>query len=460
MKQYNSLAINDLNSFVFGRCAQPITLNNGLVIGDGDVYPELNFTLSDVAISQESFPSICDQYRQMIEECCNRAVELQLSGLVVEFELLPDLTLKPEWGAEITKILKETLNKFQQQHGIKTALRVTPNDIREFARPPIMRGGHFVDEMFRSFELCAQAGADFLAIESTGGKEIHDDAILNGDLHRSVFSLGILASRDMAFLWDRIVAISQQCNVIPSGDSACGFGNTAMVLAEKHFVPKVWAAVIRVMTIARSLIAFEYGAIGPGKDCAYENVYLKLITGCPMALEGAEAACAHLSPIGNIARATPDLWSNESVQNVKLLSGMAPVVSLEQLVYATRLMNTATKRGRKEALELRDWLAESDSALDPQAYILRPDIAMNIAREVIKEKTSYLRTRRSALVGLSVIRDAQQYNKINLSAIEKRWLDRLSRTAEDLPEDENEFINTMVKTVDASKVKLSEYEIR
>jgi methanol--5-hydroxybenzimidazolylcobamide Co-methyltransferase len=133
---------------------------------------------------------------------------------------------------------------------------------------------------------------------------------------------------------------------------------------------------------------------------------------------------------------------------------------LEQLIYATRLMNTATKRGEKEALELRDWLAESDSALDPQAYILRPDIAMSIARDVISEKTSYLRTRRSALVGLSVIRDAQQYNKINLSAIEKRWLDRLSRTAEDLPEDENEFIYTMVKTVDASKVKLSEYEIK
>jgi methanol--5-hydroxybenzimidazolylcobamide Co-methyltransferase len=460
MKQYNNLTINDLNSFVFGKCAHPITLKNGLVIGGGEVYPELNFTLSDIAITPESFPSICGQYRQMIEECCKRAFELYLSGLVVEFELLPDLTLKPEWGAEITKILKETLNKFQQQHGIKTALRVTPNDIREFARPPIMRGGHFVDEMFRSFELCAQAGADFLAIESTGGKEIHDDAILNGDLHRSVFSLGILASRDMAFLWDRIVAISQQNNVIPSGDSACGFGNTAMVLAEKHFVPKVWAAVIRVMTLARSLVAFEHGAIGPGKDCAYENVYLKPITGCPMALEGAEAACAHLSPIGNIAKATPDLWSNESVQNVKLLSGMAPVVSLEQLIYATRLMNTATKRGEKEALELRDWLAESDSALDPQAYILRPDIAMSIARDVISEKTSYLRTRRSALVGLSVIRDAQQYNKINLSPIEKRWLDRLSRAADELPEDENEFIYTMVKTMDASKVKLSEYEIK
>ena len=36
--------------------------------------------------------------------------------------------------------------------------------------------------MVRSFELCAQAGADLLSIESTGGKEVHDDALLNGDL--------------------------------------------------------------------------------------------------------------------------------------------------------------------------------------------------------------------------------------------------------------------------------------
>jgi methanol---5-hydroxybenzimidazolylcobamide Co-methyltransferase len=459
MKQYNSLAINDVDSLVFGKSIYPITLQNGLVIGGGEVYPELNFTLPDLAINSENLPAIREQYQQMIEECCKRAVELQLSGLVVEFELLPDLTLKPEWGADITKILKETLNHYQQKYGIKTALRVTPNDIREFARPPIMRNGHFVDEMFRSFELCAQAGADFVAIESTGGKEIHDDAILNGDLQKSVFSLGVLASRDIAFLWDRITSVSRQNGVIPSGDSACGFGNTAMVLAEKHFVPKVWAAVIRVMTIARSLVAFEHGAIGPGKDCAYENVYLKLITGCPMALEGAEAACAHLSPIGNIAKATPDLWSNESVQNVKLLSGMAPVVSLEQLVYATRLMNAASIHGEKAALELRDWLVESDFALDPQAYILRPDIALQIVREVINEKTSYLRTRRSALVGLTLLRDAQQNNKINLSTVEMRWLDKLSRLAEQLPEDEETFIHSMVKTLDSGKVRLSEYEI-
>src|ERR1039457_6460689 len=132
-----------------------------------------------------------------------------------------------------------------------------------------------------------------------------------------------------------------------------------MALADTRHIPKVWAAVVRVMTVARSLVAQERGAVGPGKDCAYENVYLKAITGCPMSMEGAEAACAHLSPVGNIAKAVADLWSNESVQNIKLLGGMAPTVCVEQLLFATRLMNTASAHGAASARLLRDWLVES-----------------------------------------------------------------------------------------------------
>ncbi len=49
------------------------------------------------------------EYTQMITEASKRAVELNAPGLVVEFELLPDLTLTPEWGAEITKILKDVI---------------------------------------------------------------------------------------------------------------------------------------------------------------------------------------------------------------------------------------------------------------------------------------------------------------------------------------------------------------
>jgi methanol--5-hydroxybenzimidazolylcobamide Co-methyltransferase len=457
MATFSSLAINDVSQFVYGRSPNPVLLSSGLVIGGGEVYPELNFTLPNMLIDAESMPEVRSQYTQMIEEACQRAAELHASGLVVEFELLPDLTLVPEWGEQVTRILRETLNKTQEKHKIKTGLRVTPNDIREFARPPLMRQGQYTREMFRSFELCARAGADLLSIESTGGKEVHDDAILNGNLPLSVFALGVLGARDMAYLWRRISEIARSGGALPAGDSACGFGNTAMVLAEQRYVPRVWAAVVRVLTVPRSLVAFEQGAVGPNKDCAYEGVYIKAITGCPIALEGAEAACAHLSPIGNITKAVPDLWSNESVQNIKMLGGMAPTVSVEQLIYATRLMNTAAHKGVDAARTLRDWWIESDAGLDPQAYILRPDVAIELAGQIIQEPSAYLRTRRAAFVTLDKLRRAHQEGAFALSRIELRWLDNLSRQAESLPEDEDEFIAAMRKEVDSAKVNLTEY---
>lgn len=456
-KTYSRLAIANSDDLVFGTAPFPVTLANGLAIGGGAVYPELNFTLPSMEITASTMPEVLRQYSEMIDGACRRASDLHAPGLVVEFELLPPLTIVPEWGAEVTKILRERLNRLQSEDQVKVGLRVTPNDIREFERPPLMRGGGYVDKMFRSFDLCARAGADFLAIESTGGKELHDKALVSGDLELSVFSLGILGSRDMAWLWDRIVEICRETGCIPSGDSACGFGNTAMVLADQRQIPKVWAAVVRVMSVARSLVAHERGAVGPGKDCAYEAVYLKAITGYPIALEGAEAACAHLSPIGNIAKAAADLWSNESVQNVKLLSAMAPTVSLEQLVYAVRLMNAASSEGPQAARQLRDWFVKSDCAFDPQAYVLRPDVVVELASSIIGEPTPYLRTRRAALETLALLRRAHNQGAFAISTTEVRWLDRLSRQADALPEDENELIASMRKKIDLSKVRLEEY---
>jgi methanol---5-hydroxybenzimidazolylcobamide Co-methyltransferase len=155
MPTFSSLAINDLDSFIFGSCPHPITLNNGLVIGGGDVYPELNFTLPNMIVNKDTMPEVRLQYTQMITDACNRAVELNATGLVIEFELLPDLTLNPHWGAEVSQILRNCLDKTQSAHSLKTALRVTPNDIREFARPPILRSGELVDKMNLCFGLCA-----------------------------------------------------------------------------------------------------------------------------------------------------------------------------------------------------------------------------------------------------------------------------------------------------------------
>lgn len=459
MIDFSNLAISDLNNFLYGRCPNPVKLDNGLTVGGGVVYPELNFTLPDMVINTETMPEVHRRYRQMITEACQRAVELHQDGLVVEFELLPDLTMNPEWGAEVTAILREVLDEIESRHGMLTALRVTPNDIREFTRPPLLRQGELVDQMFRSFELCAQAGGDFLAIESTGGKEIHDDAILNGDLRTSAFALGVLGSRDMAWLWSRIVEIGEQTGTIPSGDTACGFANTALALAEQGFIPRVWAALIRVMSVPRSLVAFEQGALGPNKDCAYEGPYIKAITGCPISLEGAEAACAHFSSIGNISRAVADLWSNESINHVKLLSGMAPTVSLEQLVYATRLMNTASADSDEGARQLRDWYVASDAGLDPQAFVLRPDVVLDLAAEIIAEESPYLRTRRAAIATAERLQKAGSEGELVFSKQEQRWLDRLSKAAENLPVDEAAFIADMVPAMDPEKILLSEYDL-
>jgi methanol--5-hydroxybenzimidazolylcobamide Co-methyltransferase len=459
MRTYQALAIDNADDFLFGHSPHPLTLKNGLVIGGGTVYPELNFTLPVMTIEKSTMPEVCQQYTQMIQGVSTRAVELGAEGFVVEFELLPELTRYPEWGTEITKILRETLSETEERHGVKTALRVTPNDLREFERPPRMRSGPFFDRMVESFEACAKAGADMLAIESTGGKEIHDEAIVNGDLAQSVFSLAILGARDMGFLWDQIVSVASQCGVVPSGDSACGFGNTAMVLAEQRSIPRVWSALIRVMTVPRSLVAFERGAVGPSKDCAYEGVYLKAITGFPISLEGAEAACAHLSPIGNIPKAVTDLWSNESVQNVKLLGAMAPTVSMEQLLYSTRLMNVAAGHGTDAARTLRDWFIESDAHTDPQAYVLKPDIVIGLARDIIAETSPYSRTRRAALGTLECLRSAHNNGILTLNAGEVRWLENLSRQADALPEDEAEFIAATQPLLNAERIHFDQYDL-
>ena len=187
-----------------------------------------------------------------------------------------------------------------------------------------------------------------------------------------------------------------------------------MVLAEQKMIPRVFAAVVRAVSAVRTLVGYECGAVGPGKDCGYENPILKAITGFPMAMEGKTAACAHLSPLGNIAAATCDTWSNESVQNIKLLGGMAPTCYMEQLIYDCRLMNQALADGRDAALLYRKWMVASDASLDPQAYVLSPESAIAIAQAIVSAPDSYEAGKAAALTALRLIRDAHRDGALKL----------------------------------------------
>lgn len=456
-KVFKSLAYESLDDFIYGSCPNPVTCKNGLVIGGGEIYPEVNFTLPPMNATKETLPEAINIYRDMIEGVLKKARELHAPGLVIELETLPQYTENPQWGIDLHKVVRDCMFESEAKYGLKSVMRMTPNDIREMSRPPVMRGGKYWEEMVRIFEGTARDGADILSIESTGGKEINDEAIMNADLRTSIFALGCLASRDMEWLWKQLSGIADKYGAISGGDSACGFANTAMVLAEQGYIPKIYAAVMRVITAPRTLVAIENGAIGPSKDCAYENVFLKAITGTPISLEGKTAACAHFSPIGNIAAAVADLWSNESVQQVKLLSGFAPTVSTEQLIYDCRLMNIAAKKGH--ALLFRDLLVESDCYFDPQAYVLRPDVVFEISKAIVSEETPFLRTLKAARVTLAILRRAVDNGELVLDAREAKWIDILDSQIEDIPEDEEAFIAEMKEEADETKYSPSEYGI-
>jgi len=451
---YDRLAIENPDDLRFGVAPRPLTTRKGMVIGGGQVYPELNFTLPPMFVDAGTMPQVRKHYQQIINGACRRAVELEPGGLVVEFETLPPMTENPAWGIELTKILLDGLEEAYQRDGLKSVLRITPNDTREMYRPPIMRSGEMWENMLLTFDGCAAAGAELLSIESVSGKEVCDEALTLCDIAQVIFALCVMGVRDMRFLWTHLHEIAQKHDVYCAGDSACGFGNTAMVLAEQKLIPRTFAAVVRAVTAVRSLVAYECGAVGPGKDCAYENPIIKAITGFPMAMEGKTAACAHLSPLGNIAAATCDTWSNESVQNIKLLGGMAPTVCLEQLVYDCRLMNGALADGPDAARMLRKWMINSDAGRDPQAYILTPQNAIRLAHSIVNSGTYYEAGKAVALETIAILREGAKDGEIKIAEREKPWLNLMENAIEDMPEDEDRFIGEMMQLVERIESRL------
>ncbi len=445
VRRFTSMAVTHPHDLVFGRAAKPVRCGFDLTIGAGQVYPEVNFTLPPMTISDTTWHEVQGHYEEIAEGVVKRALALRVPGIVLEFELLPPMTDRPEWGAEITAILLRHLEEAHAAHGLKSALRATITDLRDQDRPPLLREGAACEKVLRAFEACADAGAHILSIESVGGKEVHDEALLYGDVRGLVFALGVLAARDMAWLWDKIVVICRARPwIVPGGDTACGFGNTAMQLAHQGMLPEVLAAVDRALTAPRSLVAFEQGAVGPSKDCAYEGPVLKAISGAPIAMEGKSATCAHFSPLGNIAAAMCDLWSNESVQNVRLLSGNAPEAYAELLAYDCRLMNQALERGG--ALTLREWLAESDRWLSPQAVILSPEATWEIARAIVAEPNDYRRTVAAGRTAVRLLKDGVESDRLGISDIERQWLDKIDAALADLPAEEEALITEMGDT--------------
>lgn len=168
---------------------------------------------------------------------------------------------------------------------------------------------------------------------------------------------------------------------------------------------------------------------------------------------------AMLETFDRCAAAGADLLSIESVQNLKLLGGMAPTCFMETLEYDCRLFNKALSEGPDAAHTLQRWLVESDASLDPQAYVLTPKNCIAFAEEIVASQTHYEAGRRVAAKAVSVLRDGLANDAVRIPERDQSFLDMIEATLETLPDDEEEFIAQTLPLLDTSKFRPEDYDL-
>lgn len=438
-RAFYNVEYTDYRDLTFGYAKYPLRYGFGLEIGAGYVVPELKYFPKPEKL-QTKVDAIFI-YKEITEQTLKHALNLGATAIQLETELPEILTRNSDWGADVTHEQLSIMERIHDEYNIKLGYRATIADIRDVIKGGLRDG--FYNDVMESFEANANAGAHMVSIESFGGKEIIGHAIVRGDIAGVIFATGILGSIDVAFLWENIVKTVGNKS-IPAGDTACAHANSTMILANglvNGMISHVFSAVVRAISAVRSLAAYEAGAVGPGKDCGYENIIIKAITGYPMSMEGKSSACAHTSLVGNIAMAAADLWSNESVEHIRLFAGMAPTVFLEILNYDCELMNAAIRLNNVDILE--KIIVASNAYKDPQALVLTPESAVRIGKAIVEEKGYYHRSINAAKEALQIIEE--NISNLHLSQSEIKYVRKIKTDLERLPSEEHRFIEEKTK---------------
>lgn len=420
---------------MFGTAKKPVTTKRGIVIGGGFVHPEV--VPHPRPGSEKTMKTLLREYERANGDALERMVIVGHPTLQIENEHVYQMTHNPKWGGEIAAQTARQMDDYLQKYGLKASYRSTPADLR---KPDMhhMRESDYTHEIIESFKEVAKY-ADIVSIESMGGKEIFDHAIIRNDIAGILFGIGVLGSIDMEWMWDQIVAIAKQNNCIPGGDTNCSEANTAMFMAggmTSKDVPHVIAALSRAISAARTLVAYECGATGPTKDCAYEDPIIKAMTGVPISCEGKASACAHSDLCSNLIMAVTDLWSNEAVEYHDMFGATTTSVFAEILGYDCAILNSAIELGHQEAL--KEVLVNSDMYRDSHSLILAPDNAWEIGNAIVQNRSKgfYASAKAAALKAGEII---QGDPKMKLTGHEKTALDNAMNDLRKLPEKEGDF---------------------
>lgn len=434
MKLIDTMAYETSEEMIFGTALKPVTVKEGIVIGGGHVLPEI--VPHPRPGSERVFQSLLREFKRANEDVLQRCVVVGIPALVIENEHVFQMTHNLEWGMEIAAQTQDQIKAYQSKYGLRSAHRVTIADIR---KPEMidMRNSDQAGEVLNSFRACAPY-ADILSIESLGGKEIFDHCVLRNDITGLIFSQAVLGGRDMAWLWPQIITIAKQHGCIAGGDTDCAQANTAMFMAGGFIskdIPHTLAALCRAISVGRTLVAYECGAVGPGKDCAYENPIIKAITGIPVSTTGKTGACANMDLCGNLMAAVCDLWSNEAVEYHAMFGGSTAAVFTEILGYDVAAMNAAIELGYQS--QYQACLINSDRYRSPHSYILCPDNAWAIGDAIVKNSDSFYTRAKAAALKCGELMMADPLLKF--TAFEKDSLLSYLREIDTLPDNEENF---------------------
>lgn len=437
MRRCRSLAYGAPDEMIFGHAVFPMTVGFGLRLGQGVVVPELKYA---PRVGLEIDPEALERgYRRITVVTIEQALALGADELMLELELLPEHNELPDSIARIASGCKGLLADYHSQRGLHCALRVTVADAR---RPECLRTGREAAELLAAVEAAASSGADVISLETVGGVEAFAHAAARQDLAGALFAVGLLGARDVGWLWPRVVEICGAHGVAAGGDSAGSTANTAMMLASgaaSDELSHVFAAAVRAVSAARSLVAFEAGATGPDKDGGYESAILKAAAGCPTSMQSRAFASHELDVLGRLPGVVCDLWSNEVIEYVGVGGGGTRVYTgiLEQDV---QQYNVAAEMGI--ARQLRDRIVETDKYLDPQSFVLSPDVAFEIAAALVEADDDYLRARSAARAALAAME--REREPLCLGPAEAEVLARMQDELESLPDDPERFAAEML----------------
>lgn len=462
VKRYTKMAYANADEMVFGHAKNPVSYGFGIKVGAGRVIPEVNYApRPGTEKDPEKFRREYVDY--ISKDALDRAIT---TGM-------PDLQLETEWISQMNQVKlsgpvvagqKAICEKYHEEYGLNCAVRHTIPDQREADQgllPGMDKEKAYPEKLFECAEIACENGADLFSVESVGGKEFADYAVQNGDVVAFLYGVGYLGAIDMSYIWSEFVNICKKNKTVPGGDTNCSGANVSMFMAGgmlDNDVQRTFSAITRAISAARTICAWECGAVGPDKDCGYEGPICKSIAGNPNAQEGKNCQCAHCDLQGNLMAQVTDVWSNESVEYHSEFGGSSVACWLGSLGYEVALMNTAIQL--KQEKTLRDMYMFTDRVRGPEGYILAYDHAFEIGKALAANGDNlYLRAKAAASKAIDIMVAGYDSKELPLTNKQHEVLLDSKKKIDALPAEEAKFAEYCEKLFkDVPNFNLKNYE--